>query len=87
MTVANHFLSGLLAMGYAIAALYFLRFWTESRDRLFAFFATGFVLLAIQRTVLTFAPPVEIVYLIRLAAFLIIIAGILEKNRARPDVG
>ena len=43
MTIA--FLSGVLTFGYAVAALYFLRFWRESRDPLFGWFAAAFALL------------------------------------------
>src|SRR5688572_13722616 len=42
------FVAGLLVMGYAVAALFFLRFRRETRDRLFAFFAAAFALLALQ---------------------------------------
>ena len=68
MNTATYFFSGVLAMGYAVAALYFLRFWRESRDRLFAFFSIGFALLAVQRAILSFVEPIETLYLIRLAA-------------------
>ena len=82
MTIATYFVSGLLAMGYAVAALFFLRFWRESRDRLFAFFAAGFALLSIQRVGLSFIQPAELLYAIRLGAFLLIAYAIIEKNRA-----
>lgn len=81
MTMAQQFLSGVLTTGYAVAALFFFRFWRESRDRLFGFFAIGFVVLGVQRTLLAFVPPGEILYVIRLIAFLLIAAAILEKNR------
>jgi hypothetical protein len=80
---AIHFLSGMLTMAYAVVALFFLRFWRESRDRLFLFFALGFALLAIQRTLLPFVRPAELLYALRLLAFLLIVAAIVEKNRAR----
>ena len=35
----NLFTSGVLTAGYWIAALFFLRFWQRSKDRLFAMFA------------------------------------------------
>ena len=82
MSVAVHFMSGMLAMGYAVAALYFLKFWRDSRDRLFAFFAFGFALLAIQRALLTVIEPVEVLYGIRLLAFLLMVTAIIEKNRS-----
>ena len=38
-------IAGILAAGYAIAALYFFKFWRRTGDRLFAFFAVAFALL------------------------------------------
>lgn len=81
------FVAGLLVMGYAVAALYFGRFYRVSRDRLFLFFAAGFALLALQRLGLAAAAllpmPLLTHYLLRLAAFVVILVGILDKNRAR----
>lgn len=81
------FVAGLLVMGYAVAALYFGRFYRQSRDRLFLFFAAGFALLAVQRLSLASAAllpmPLLTYYLLRLAAFVVILIGILDKNRAR----
>ena len=82
MTEAVQFLSGALAMAYGIVSLFFLKFWKESRDRLFAFFALTFALLAIQRVLLPFVRPVEILYAVRLVAFLLIVVAIVEKNRS-----
>ena len=77
------FMSGVLAMGYAVAGLCFVRFWRESRDRLFAWFAAAFILLALQRVLITFAASAgDALYLLRLAAFGLIIAAIVDKNRA-----
>jgi len=81
----THFVAGILVLGYVVAALFFARFWKESRDRLFLFFAAGFALLAIQRTTLAIAyllpVPLTTHYVLRLAAFVVILAGILDKNR------
>lgn len=78
---------GLLAGGYAVAALFFLKFWTGTRDRLFLMFAAAFALLAVQRvlavaTLNWFGESVWL-YAIRLAAFVIILVAIVDKNRAR----
>jgi hypothetical protein len=81
------FVAGLLVMGYGVAALFFARFYRQSRDRLFLFFAAGFALLAVQRLSLAAAEllpmPVTTYYVLRLAAFVVILAGILDKNRTR----
>jgi len=81
MNGAIYFLSGVLTIGYAIAALFFLRFWSQSRDRLFAFFAVGFALLALQRALLVVIQPIELLYGVRLLAFLIIAGAIVDRNR------
>lgn len=77
--------SGLLVMGYAVAGLFFLRFWRETRDRLFGIFAGAFWLLALQRLLLALArnPDTEQVWLygIRLLAFVLILVAIIDKNR------
>ncbi|HEX8155496.1 MAG TPA: DUF5985 family protein, partial [Thermoanaerobaculia bacterium] len=46
--------SGALTMGYAVVCLFFLRYWRDTRDRLFAWFAMAFALLAVQRLLLVF---------------------------------
>lgn len=77
--------SGLLVMGYAVAGLFFLRFWRETRDRLFGIFAGAFWLLAVQRLLLALFqdPDSEQVWLygIRLLAFVLILVAIIDKNR------
>lgn len=81
----NGLVSGVLTMGYAVAALFFLRFWHASRDRLFAMFAFSFLLLAFQRVAITVTRGAmedqTIFYLMRLAAFVVIIIAIVDKNR------
>lgn len=81
----RHFMAGLLAMGYTIAALYFLRFWKRSGERLFIFFALAFALLTIQRVGLTLLTTIDEnwLYGIRLLAFLLLLVGIMEKNRQK----
>jgi hypothetical protein len=78
-------LSGALAAGFLIAALYFARFWTESRDRLFFYFASAFSLLGISSLALGLSEPQGdfrvAVYGLRLAAFLLILYAIYDKNR------
>ena len=80
------FLGGALAMGYLVAALFFLRYWRQTRDRLFAAFAAALLMLALQRLLL--AMDLALVehqtwyYVLRLAAFVLILAAIIDKNRA-----
>jgi hypothetical protein len=82
MTTAVHFVSGFLTACYAVAALFFVKFWRESRDRLFGFFAIGFAILAVQRALLVLMQSSELLYGLRLIAFLLIVVAIVEKNRS-----
>jgi len=79
------FMWGAIAMGCVAIALVFLRHWRSTRERLFIFFALAFLAFAINWTGLAFVDPgVEsrhALYLFRLAAFVLIIVGIVDKNR------
>jgi membrane-associated PAP2 superfamily phosphatase len=81
------FFAGLVTAGFAVCALFFLRFWTRTRDGLFLAFALAFALLAISQalTVLLGLPQEERswIYLLRLLAFLILIVAVLRKNLGR----
>lgn len=79
------FLSGAVALGFLVCALFFLRFWRRTNDGLFLSFALAFLLLGVGQTVLALGNiPTEergSLYLIRLAAFLLILVGIWRTNR------
>jgi hypothetical protein len=81
------FFSGFLAAGFLVAALFFLRFWTRSKDSLFLAFAFAFALLALQQALTVFLGLPEEdrswVYVLRLIAFVTIIFAILRKNMAK----
>jgi hypothetical protein len=78
------FFAGTLAAGFAVCALFFLRFWTRTKDGLFAAFALAFLLLAICQalTVLLGLPQEERswIYILRFVAFSIVIIAVLQKN-------
>ena len=80
------FLSGAVAVGFFVCALFFLRFWRRTRDGLFLAFALAFILLGIGQSILALASiPTEergSIYLFRLAAFALILIAILKKNRS-----
>ena len=82
------FLAGMVAMGFAVAALFFLRFWRRTGEGLFAAFAAAFALLALQQGVMAALRIADEdrswVFLIRLAAFVLIIIAILRKNLGAP---
>jgi len=79
-------MAGAIVMGYAVCGLFFLRFWRRTGDRLFLVFALAFWLLGLQRLALALTEPVEEsrtgLYLVRLFAFLLILWGIIDKNRS-----
>lgn len=83
---AYDFLSGAVAFGFFVCGLFFLRYWSRSRDALFLIFALAFTLLGLGQSILALANvPTEergSLYLIRLTAFLLILAAIYRKNRA-----
>lgn len=78
-------LSGMLVAFEAAIALFFLRFWIASRDRLFAMFAIAFAVLSLQRLAIVLTAQVleeqAPLYLLRLAAFVVIVVAIVDKNR------
>lgn len=77
--------SGMLVAGYLVAALFFLRFRRETGERLFLAFSVAFALLAVQRLALALIPRSErndvLIYGLRLLAFVLILAAIVDKNR------
>ena len=81
----SQFISGLITMGFLVAGLFFLRFWARTRDLLFAAFTGAFWLLAANQALVAIidAPREERswIYLLRVAAFAMIIAAVVWKNR------
>jgi uncharacterized membrane protein HdeD (DUF308 family) len=77
-------LLGVIATTSITAAIFFLRFWKRTRDSLFLAFAIAFLIEGVNRiAVLEVERPNEgspWTYVVRLIAFLIILAGILNKN-------
>jgi uncharacterized membrane protein len=71
-----------------VAGLFFLRFWRDTSDRLFLYFAGAFGLLGAQRIIaivaMEWTENVLWIYGIRLVAFLLILYAIIDKNRPRP---
>jgi Family of unknown function (DUF5985) len=81
------FFDGAIAFGYAVAGLFFLRFWRDSREALFGYFAVAFWMFAINYAVLGLIPLADekrpYVFVIRLIGFAAILWGIAAKNRSR----
>jgi drug/metabolite transporter (DMT)-like permease len=76
---------GLITMACWVIATLFIRYWRTTRDRLFLFFGLAFVILSLSWLGLAiFNPDNEhrhYAHIPRLIAFLLIIFGIVDKNR------
>lgn len=87
MTDLPTFLSGIVAMAYATAGVFFLKFWLRARDGLFLSFAAAFALLALNQALIGVVGPESEMrsafYSLRLLGFLLIIAAIVKKNLAK----
>lgn len=80
-------LVGMIAMASAVAGLFFLRFWKNTGDRFFLYFAASFFLEAANRIaaemmgIVREAAPEY--YLVRLISYGLILWAIAEKNWPR----
>jgi len=87
MLTLQTFLMGAAAMGSLAAALFFLRFWTRTRDSFFLFFSAVALILKKKRLPLALehAPDETepLYYLPRLVAFSLIALAVVLKNRPR----
>jgi hypothetical protein len=85
ITTLSTFLAGALCLGYAIAGLFFLKFWRTAKDAFFLLFALAFILMGIERAVVTLWFGDETVvpgaYVFRLISFFLLICAIVVKNR------
>ena len=85
------FLWGALAMACVTASLLFLRSWRASGERLFLYFSLAFAVFSLNWISLAVLnPPSETrhyFYLLRLVAFLLLIFGIVAKNREAAPRG
>lgn len=84
--VIGVWIAGGIAMGYFVAAFFFLQFWREKKERLFLFFTAGFLILALHWTIfgLAYGHSEALTFGLRLAGFVVILIGILERRmRAR----
>jgi hypothetical protein len=81
---ASVFVAGLLCGGYGVAAAFFLRFWSTTKDRFFGLFSTAFWLMAANQAVASFARSARgeepLAYLLRLGAFILVIVALMDKN-------
>jgi hypothetical protein len=80
-------LGGIAALS-ATVALFFLRFWRQTRDSFFILFAAAFLLEAFNRVALAVVAHADedepMFYLVRLLSYALIIVAIWRKNRSAP---
>lgn len=91
MHTLSTFLSGAVTLGYVVAALLMLKAWRRTKDTLFGCFGAAFGLLALNQLFDSFAAvPDEDkswFFLLRLAAFVMLIIAIVAKNVATETPG
>jgi hypothetical protein len=77
-------LSGALLFSYFIAGIHFFRFWKRTGDRLFLHFVAAFWLFALNQLATSISAvaneTVGYEYLLRVLGFVVILAGIVDKN-------
>ena len=80
----NDLIAGAVCMGSLLIALFFLRFWRDSGDRFFLYFAASFFIEGLHRLYSALhdagGEDSPLHYLIRLLAYGLILWAILEKN-------
>lgn len=78
------FLSGAVTLAYLVAALFFLRFWRKTADRLFLAFTVAFVLFALNQgfayMLAVYHEPTSFIYALRVLGFVLILIAIVDKN-------
>jgi uncharacterized membrane protein HdeD (DUF308 family) len=81
----NGFLLGVVVTSSLTAAAFFLKFWKQTRDKLFLGFGAAFMIEGINRLAFLFLEaPNEgdpVIYTVRLFSYLLILAAIINKNR------
>ena len=84
MDILPAYLAGAVTFGYLVAAVFFLRFWRKTRDRLFLAFGVAFGLLSANQMLATAIGAgdenVVFAYILRVLGFVLILAAIVDKN-------
>lgn len=78
----NDFLHGAITLASLLVALFFLRYWRFTRDRLFLMFSAAFWLLGMHWLLLSALPRMQSqAHALRFLAFALIVVAVLDKNR------
>jgi hypothetical protein len=79
------FMHGAITLACFLIGLKFLKFWRSSKDRFFLWLSSAFFVFTTGWIIRAFASAssdhAHYVFVPRLVAFLLIIAGVLDKNR------
>jgi hypothetical protein len=83
----QNFISGATMLACLAISVFFLRFWRRTQDRFFLLFAAGFAVLGVNRVAILLLThereaTATIFYAVRLAAYVLLLAAILDKNRS-----
>ena len=85
----SEFVQGATMLASIGVAVFFLRFWRDTGDRLFAVFSGAFAVFAVNRLLLVLLDEESEartwVYALRAATFLMIAAAVLDKNVRRES--
>jgi hypothetical protein len=84
------FVQGAIMLASFAISLFFLKYWRQTRDRLFGVFSAAFVIYGVSRILLSFidrnSEARAWVFLLRVLMFAAIIGAIVDKNISRsPD--
>jgi hypothetical protein len=82
------FVNGISACGSLVAGVLFFRFWRDTSERLFLWFGFAFLMFAANWSAISLFRPVDearyLYFVPRLIGFVLILIGIVDKNRRRP---
>lgn len=85
--MVNDMLAGAIALGSLAVGLFFLKYWRNTRDRFFLYFALSFSLEGVSRIHMGLSQAVRedipVYYIIRIVSYGLILLAIWEKNRPR----
>ena len=82
----NELMMGGIAVGSLAAGLFFFRFWHQTRDRFFLYFAASFWIEGLSRGAFSHVPGTSeqewYYYVVRVVAYGLILVAIWQKNRS-----
>jgi hypothetical protein len=80
------FLLGVIVTSSLVAGAYFFKFWKQTRDLLFLGFSAAFIVEGLNRVAMLFLEHPNagnaLIYGVRLFSYILILAAIVNKNRA-----